>query len=254
VVENGYDAADFPAPAPPPDAEAFRIAFVGSLQPPPLETAQRPPLRHRLNPLRRLRHAGPEALDRLPRQSPRFFLRGATAAVRERPALRDDLAIHFWGSVAEAEVAPDHLAALGLEANVFRHGPVPHGEAIRQMRAAQALLLTTDRRLDGRRSATVTGKLYEYMAARRPILVVGGDSDGADFAVRSGLGVHHLPEATDAIARTLLAWHDDWQGGQLTVRPREAFIAGFERRALTERLAGILDSVVRPPAHERTSA
>ncbi|MEK6676071.1 MAG: glycosyltransferase [Planctomycetota bacterium] len=120
---------------------------------------------------------------------------------------------------------------------------VSHREAIEEMVAADALLLPLPM---GRNAETViAAKLFEYLAAKRPILVVGPPDGACERIVRdshAGIGVQ--PDAT-AIADALWKIVDDW----LVERPfrgcSERQLIPFQRTTLAGELADQLDQLVR---------
>src|SRR5207249_4555985 len=85
-----------------------------------------------------------------------------------------------------------------------RHlGFLPRDQAMALQRAADVLVLVTS----GVRRGEATGKLFEYLAAGRPILVLGSGSAAADIVVRAGAGtaipVRDADAATEALRQVL---------------------------------------------------
>jgi len=84
-------------------------------------------------------------------------------------------------------------AGSAVAARIVRHTPVPFGEALRAMRAMDALVLVNGPTAEDR--IFVPGKLYDYLMARRPVLFVGEPGDawriiadccGEDWCSRHG--------------------------------------------------------------------
>ena len=96
--------------------------------------------------------------------------------VKDRPDFGNDLEIELAGFIAEA--ARDDIAALGLKDNVKILGHISRSEALARMRQAQVLLLIINDEPNAQ--GRLPGKLFEYLASRRPILVLG--PDGSDAA------------------------------------------------------------------------
>ena len=91
------------------------------------------------------------------------------------------------------------LLAVLSEAGVLRTlGVVPRALAIAlQRRAAVLVLLTSDE------VSHSTGKLYEYLAAGRPILALADGNEAARIVSETGSGVTVPPDDVDAIAAAL---------------------------------------------------
>jgi glycosyltransferase involved in cell wall biosynthesis len=80
--------------------------------------------------------------------------------------------------LAHADIHPDHVRVTD---------GVPHAAALREMAEADVLLVFIGG--GGAGADTMTGKLFEYIALRRPILLVGPPGPAADLVAGSGAGV-----------------------------------------------------------------
>lgn len=97
---------------------------------------------------------------------------------------------------------PAQLAASGAELLIERPGPVRRSEAIQWIRRAEADLLFLTHGPDSPDFTDVPQKMYEYFAARRPIIAIGPTtSETADELRRSGLATFATDPAT--LARCL---------------------------------------------------
>src|SRR6185295_3337979 len=116
---------------------------------------------------------------------PDAFLRGLRLLLDRRPDLAARLSVQFTG---ECDGLAEAVVAAGLGHVVRVHDPVPYDASLRLMRDADALLLLQT--LEGPGSDVISGKLYEYLAARRPILgVVSPDGGDAWLLRQSGVGI-----------------------------------------------------------------
>jgi glycosyltransferase involved in cell wall biosynthesis len=90
-------------------------------------------------------------------------------------------------------------------AGMVRHvGNLDREDALRLQREADGLLLLTA----GTRRGEATGKLFEYLGAERPILVLGDQSEAARIVTEAGAGLAAPaddPEAIGAALERLLA-------------------------------------------------
>lgn len=117
-----------------------------------------------------------------------------------------------------------------------------HGEAIMEMSAANVLLLLLADNCGW--YGNYPGKLFEYLRAGRPILLVGPDGDAARLLAASGTGCRlplERPAEAVSMLSQLVADPDGFR--QRWFRPDPQVVAGYERRALTARLAALLDQV-----------
>jgi glycosyltransferase involved in cell wall biosynthesis len=79
-------------------------------------------------------------------------------------------------------------------------GPVAHEKSLALQRSAFVLILFVNRGINTH--GTIPGKIFEYIAARRPILAIADSGDAADI-VRCGRLGWVVPHETAAIAAFL---------------------------------------------------
>ena len=134
----------------------------------------------------------------------------------------------------------DAIAEAGLKDNVIDLGYRDHLTAVREQLAATVLVLPL--RNDPEYRPILPGKLFEYLASRRPILGIGQE-DGAMARVLAdtGAGVTAGWDNLDSIRDFIdKAWEQFKAGGVPAV---EGDIARFSRRSLTRELAALLERV-----------
>ena len=157
------------------------------------------------------------------------------------PGFREDLRIRLVGKV-DKEVL-ESIKAAGLSANVVALGPQNHATAILEQRAATVLLLPM--RNDAQYRPILPGKLFEYLAARRPILGIGQE-DGAMarvlFSAKAGITAD-WEDTAPMRAFLANAWRQHCEGG---VPATDGDISPYTRRNLTHALAQLLSQVSEP--------
>lgn len=122
-------------------------------------------------------------------------------------------------------------------------GPVSHAEAIREMAAADALLLSADD--TGRHAGSViSGKTFEYLASGRPILCVGSRDGDGERIVRSCEAGIAAPFEAGAIAESLRMLYDGWRSGSPIRGCTPDRLEPYSRVTLTRKLASVLDGLV----------
>ncbi len=157
------------------------------------------------------------------------------------PGFREDLRIRLVGKV-DKEIL-ESIKAAGLSANVVALGPQNHATAILEQRAATVLLLPM--RNDAQYRPILPGKLFEYLAARRPILGIGQE-DGAMarvlFSAKAGITAD-WEDTAPMRAFLANAWRQHCEGG---VPATDGDISPYTRRNLTHSLAQLLSQVSEP--------
>lgn len=123
------------------------------------------------------------------------------AALKKLGTEMPQVTVSFYGSFLQT--VRELVAVHGVEAVVSVNDPVPYRESLRMQTEADLLLLLLWN--DPEHKGVYTGKLFEYIGARRPVLAVGERGDVAAELVESrGLGV--VSNDADEILGRLKSW------------------------------------------------
>jgi glycosyltransferase involved in cell wall biosynthesis len=128
-------------------------------------------------------------------------LRPLLAAVRELQqdgAVASSFELVFAGPLSAEE--HELLAEPDLAAVVRMTGPLAREEALVLQREADTLVVVTG---GAARRSVATGKLFEYLAARRPILVLGDETEAARIVRETNSGFATSASDPAAIAASL---------------------------------------------------
>lgn len=82
-----------------------------------------------------------------------------------------------------------HLQSLGKHINVNLVGTVDHAEALEYQQSAHCLLLVQTADYRGKGSEILTGKVFEYIGARRPIIAAVKPGELQDLIIDNNFGV-----------------------------------------------------------------
>jgi glycosyltransferase involved in cell wall biosynthesis len=154
----------------------------------------------------------------------------------------DDVVVRFAGDFRVAD--REYAEALGLGDRIELLGYVPRRRSLELQRDSEVLLLLVPES-GGRGRGVVTGKIFEYLAAERPILAaVPVDGAAAHLVRDTGAGVVAPPDDVDAIREALVDLHARWREGRLdgTLLSTE-WRARLSRAGRLEELAELLRSV-----------
>jgi hypothetical protein len=115
-----------------------------------------------------------------------------------------------------------------------------HDAVVACQRQSQVLLLIINNTPNAR--MILTGKFFEYLAARRPILCLGPeDGDAALILKETNAGLLAGFGEVETMKSHILKLYRDFQAGRLGVAQGD--IGKYSRKELTGRLAGILDRI-----------
>ncbi|RME54626.1 MAG: glycosyltransferase [Deltaproteobacteria bacterium] len=237
VLPNGFDPDDFPERSQEKrSSERLTIVYTGSLAgytPEEIEAARRKGRKGA-----RFLSFQSGTCDPTTR-SGYFLLQGVARALEAEPALRRMLRIDLIGKI---DPRNERLArSLGIEDVVSFHAPIPHDEALRRAAAADLLFLPLEQGVAGERTPYIPGKAYEYLAMRKPVLLLAGDSDTREILERAGLAFPTPPDDPEAIAARIVELHRTFrQVGTIPVSPDEAYIERFRADRQAETFCAIL--------------
>jgi len=135
----------------------------------------------------------------------------------------------------------DSICAAGLDDFLDNLDYLPHNEVVEQMKNASVLMLPLRREPEYR--ATLPGKLFEYLASRRPVLGIG-QTDGAMASIlkTTGAGCTFDWEEKDKIKDWIKDAFRKYLLGELV--SNDADLSAYSREPLAGKYASLLESVV----------
>ncbi|MFO7572220.1 MAG: glycosyltransferase family 4 protein [Gaiellaceae bacterium] len=153
-----------------------------------------------------------------------------------------DVEARFVGDFRSAD--REWAEALGLGDRLELVPYAPHSESLRLQRDSEALLLLVPD-AGGRGRGVLSGKVFEYLAAGRPILaVVPPDGAAADLIRETGAGVVVAPGDVDGIRAALESLHAQFvDGGLLSIGLPRDIRERLSRRARVEEVADLLREI-----------
>ncbi len=189
-------------------------------------------LEHRPSERFRLTHTG----SFFGKRDPRPFL---TALKQSDLA---DVVVRFLGDFRSAD--REWAEQLGLGDRLELIDYAPRRRSLELQRDSEALLLLIPE-AGGRGKGVLSGKVFEYIAAERPILALVPPDGAAAALIRdAGAGVVVAPEDVDGIAQALRDLHGRWRDGSLDAPPlSEEWRRRVSRRTRVEELAQVLEEL-----------
>ena len=175
----------------------------------------------------------------LPKQSnPKLLFKVLKGLCKESEIFKKDLKLNFIGDISE-EVKVEILANK-LDENTDFVGYVSHQEAIAYQNKSQVLLLLIPNVKNNK--GILTGKLFEYLKAKRPILAIGPEKgDLATILQETNSGVIVNFDAEEKLKLEIVALYQKYKEDKLTVNFNN--IEKYHRKELTKKLASILKSL-----------
>ena len=156
----------------------------------------------------------------------------------EDSSFRDALRLRLVGKTDSA--ITESIRQAGLGDNLVDLGYRDHRTAVREQKNASLLILPLRKEPEYR--AVLPGKLFEYLASRRPILGIG-QTDGAMARIigNTGSGVVYDWDQESKIRACIDFCWDEFRQGELDDNSSD--ISEYTRRGLTHRYASLLDEI-----------
>lgn len=207
VIPNGFDFAEFEN-IDPIKSDRFVISYIGELY------ASR---------------------------SPEVMLEAFARFVQRIP--RESVILRIIGSKDENSrmIIQESVSKYNLEDLIELHGYLSHNEALRYMLGSNLLIfiLGTNETSSG---GVCPGKVFEYLAAQKPVLGITPPGEAADLIKELNAGFICDNQDVDCVEQIFL------RGYTAYLRNERAFnlkgdIAKYDRKALTQELAKVFDSV-----------
>ncbi len=175
-------------------------------------------------------------------RTPNVFLLAVQRLLERRPELRGRLLVRFIGELRAEH--REYARSLAIDEAWREEGFLPYAESIAAQRAADALLLLIPD-AGGRGDSVLSGKVFEYVASRRPVLAAVPPNGAAANLIR-GIGAGRVVDGGDAdgISTELEALVDEWlAGGSPDVELSDDLRDRLSRRSRSRELARVLDGV-----------
>ena len=172
-----------------------------------------------------------------------FFGRRSPRPILEALATSDaDAVLRFVGDFRKAD--REWADRLGLDDRLELLPYLPRREVLALQKDSEALLLLIPES-GGRGRAVLSAKVFEYLAAERPILAaVPPDGAAAELIRETGAGTVVAPEDVDTLRGALEQLSADHRSGRLNGTPLPADVRQrLSRRARAEELAQLIGSL-----------
>jgi glycosyltransferase involved in cell wall biosynthesis len=155
----------------------------------------------------------------------------------------DDVVVRFLGDFRSSDREWAETRALGDRLELIPYAA--RRRSLELQRDSEALLLLIPD-AGGRGRGVLSGKVFEYLAAERPILaVVPPDGAAANLIREAGAGIVVAPDDVAGMTAALRDLHRDWKAGTLDGAPlTDEWRRKVSRRTRSEELVRLLEQVV----------
>lgn len=169
---------------------------------------------------------------------PDTFFKAIHQLLEENVVSREKIHLHFQGGL-DGRIL-QLLAELGLDKISTNYGYLSHRKAVSNILKADLLWMISN--FDSRLKQIKSGKLFEYIGTGKPILGLVHESEASKLLRNYGSGFVARPDSVQEIRVQLTLIFKKWEERGLPQVDND-FVASFNRKSLTEKLAQIFNVI-----------
>lgn len=208
VIYNGFDPEDLPEPNP-QQTTYFTLSYIGNFK---------------------------------PNQNVEALWQAIARLKEEKEGFGERFRIQLTGNIDPGIM--QSLKKFNLTDIAMQKAFLPHKEATRVMNDSNMLLFVVPKAESNK--LIITGKLFEYLAVRSPILPIG-PTDGDAAVIIQEAGRDAMLDYTDQhrMMHLISSYYDQWiKNDHLTFKHPETKQSDFSRRAMAEEFSEFLKTMV----------
>lgn len=169
---------------------------------------------------------------------PEPFLKAIQILFQQRPYLKNQILIQFFGTDLYSRLEY-LLQKLELVQKIDRIQYLPHREALAEIMRSHLLLLTIFKRTN---EEIITGKVFEYLASGKPILMISSDGEVAQIIRSLDRGIVVNNHDIQGIQQAVLNYFQKFQEGEIKFNDPLS-LSQFDREDLTGKLVTLFSEL-----------
>ena len=172
----------------------------------------------------------------LSRRNPKVLWQVLKELLVETPGFSDDFQLNLIGTVSDTII--NELTTYNLSEYVQVKGYVSHDKALKFQKQSQVLLLVE---IDSEETqCIIPGKLFEYMASKRPIIALGPKNSEVETLIqKTQTGNYFKYHDYTALKNVILKHYKAYKNKTLTVDT--VGVEDYSRKSLTKVLAKLIN-------------
>lgn len=171
---------------------------------------------------------------------PDVFLKGLNEAFNRNVEMKEKTHLHFQGGL-DSRIRK-LIQQLGMESIVSDYGYIAHNISVANLKKADVLWMISD--FSENLQQIKTGKLFEYIGTRKPILGLVHYGETSELLNEYKVGYHASPNKIQDVSIKIEEMYELWKHDKFP-EPSNKYVEKFDRRKLTGELATFFNEIVK---------
>lgn len=171
------------------------------------------------------------------KRNPKLLFKGISELIHEDKINPLLLSLDFYGdNFGLKETAEEY----GIEDLVNIHGTIPHEEVLKKQKESQALLLLSWN--NKKEEMFLPGKIYEYLAAKRPVLSIGyREGSLKDLIEKTEIGYH--VSTLEETKNSIMKFYNNFNENKILRYNGNSEVNKYSIISTAQKFGSILDSI-----------
>lgn len=171
--------------------------------------------------------------------------------VRKGAMVSDNLEFHYAGNLSAYEIFQNQAEKYKLGSCCINHGKLSRQEAMR-LQSSVDILLSASYDYQKNEGGVITGKIFEYMTAGRPVIaIISGDIESSELAEivrKTNIGVayeaaHHKKDYERLKNYLEEQYKEKFRNGKVSYQPNIDELEKYDYRLLTKKLIAVMSKL-----------
>lgn len=181
-------------------------------------------------------------------RTPKYFLKALAAAIVQKPEMRNNIEVIFVGSCEDflnGRNIQDYLKRYNLEEYVKLTGQISRKESLEyQMSASLLLLLIGIVPLEMELTYGLSGKVFDYMLSKKPILTLANNGATREFIEKNKIGSVYYHKDIEGIKKYLMNMYEKFVNRSLDTNYELSTMENYDFRSLAKNLSDQLEDAI----------
>jgi hypothetical protein len=175
------------------------------------------------------------------KRDPEPLFKALNSLIQKGLVERKELDVQFFGE--KSRWLTDEVNKYDLGDIIRINGSIPRDEALQQQRESQILLIIVES--NPQTSGVLTGKIFDYISARRPVVHLGGIKCELSDLIRE-IGIGATVEDAEGLESLLNSYYQEYkQNGIVKYHGDSEKIAKYSHFEMVKKFVNIFEAVVK---------